>query len=174
MLNDFGNYKLEAKLSCYHTEFNAFKISWVLAIFGCGSHLASGWLPVLISYRCRPIDHFLNSTFLLNKFRIFNFYLIPNWQYYRWFWWGINFILFFSLSFEDPKLPSNQLSFVNASQKSTNMFTVSINYQLLDDSHGPITHVGILVTSNTSGKFHLGFLLLHHLSSAHFTISEWF
>ena len=55
--------------------------------------------------------------------------------------------------FKDPPIPDNYKSLVLVSAKEYNKFTLLIDTDLLNNSNGPITHVGVLVTKNVPGGF---------------------
>lgn len=63
--------------------------------------------------------------------------------------------LFFSLApfvfFKDPPVPEKEGILV--SKTTHNSFSVWINASQLDDTNGPITHVGVLVASELPGGF---------------------
>ncbi|XP_061826005.1 receptor-type tyrosine-protein phosphatase eta-like isoform X1 [Nerophis lumbriciformis] len=50
----------------------------------------------------------------------------------------------------DPPIPINYESLVNVTDKVYNRFTIQINPSLLLDTHGPITHFGVLITDNVN------------------------
>ncbi|XP_054633084.1 receptor-type tyrosine-protein phosphatase eta isoform X2 [Dunckerocampus dactyliophorus] len=51
----------------------------------------------------------------------------------------------------DPPIPINDESLTSVDDKVHNRFTIQINSSLLLDTHGPITHFGVLVTDNIDG-----------------------
>lgn len=65
----------------------------------------------------------------------------------------LNQIFSLSYFFTVPPIPDNFESLVRVSEKVYNKFSLKIDSSLLNNTSGPITHVGVLMTSNLSGGF---------------------
>lgn len=63
------------------------------------------------------------------------------------------FSLVFIFFFKDPPILEVNETVVELSQKAHNKFSLQIDSRLLNNTNGPITHVGVLVTSDLPGRF---------------------
>lgn len=63
-----------------------------------------------------------------------------------------NLMLCLFFFFEDPPIPDDE-SLVEVDTNTQGGFSIQINSSLLNDTNGPITYVGVLVTSETPGRF---------------------
>lgn len=63
------------------------------------------------------------------------------------------FSLVFIFFSKDPPILEVNETVVEVSQKAHNKFSLQIDSRLLNNTNGPITHVGVLVTSDLPGRF---------------------
>lgn len=54
--------------------------------------------------------------------------------------------------FKDPLIPQGSEKLMQVSEKTDKTFSIHIDSDLLQDTNGPITHVGVLLTRVTTGK----------------------
>lgn len=60
-------------------------------------------------------------------------------------------VIFFSL-FKDPLIVQDYKQLVNVIEITHNRFSIEIDSRLLDNTNGPVTHVGVLVTNKSPGR----------------------
>lgn len=65
---------------------------------------------------------------------------------------GSLFLFFFSL-FKDPPIVQDFKPLVDVTETTHNRFSIQIDPRLLNDTNGPVTHVGVLVTNESPGRF---------------------
>lgn len=63
------------------------------------------------------------------------------------FWLPVLFL------FKDPPNLEGYESLVWVTEKTSNKFSLQIDHRLLNNTNGPITHVGVLVTYDPPSKF---------------------
>lgn len=127
----------------YHTEYKlAFKT------------LSCGLPSTPVNVTCMTGITSRTIFFVDNIITTFNFYLL---LYFCNIWERTNLIFSFSYFSADPVIPENYLSLMTVTNKQYNKFTLEISPMLLDNTNGPITYVGVLVTNNLPGE------LLSHL-----------
>lgn len=64
------------------------------------------------------------------------------------------FSLFFFLFFlfKDPPIVQDYNQLVNVTERTHNRFSIQIDSGVLNNTKGPVTHVGVLVTNKSPGR----------------------
>lgn len=61
------------------------------------------------------------------------------------------FVFVFFL-FKDPPIVQDHQPLVNVAEKTHNRFSIRVDHRLLNDTNGPVTHVGVLVANQSPGR----------------------
>lgn len=61
--------------------------------------------------------------------------------------------VFFSSLFQDPPIVQDFKPLVDVTETTHNRFSIQIDPRLLNNTNGPVTHVGVLVTDESPGRF---------------------
>lgn len=54
--------------------------------------------------------------------------------------------------FKDPPIVQDHQLLVNVTEKTHNRFSIRVDHRLLNDTNGPVTHVGVLVSYQSPGR----------------------
>lgn len=66
---------------------------------------------------------------------------------------GSLFFFFFLSLFKDPPIVQDFKPLVDVTETTHNRFSIQIDPRLLNNTNGPVTHVGVLVTDKSPGRF---------------------